>query len=76
MKTLFGYQEERKLKVYRRDNKGRFADPITQRIEKLERESAYYRLKYEQERRKNIAIADIIRYKDEQIYKLKQKQHE
>ena len=49
MKTLFGDQEDRKIKIYRRDNK----------------------YKYEQERRKNIAILELLKTNNSKIITLK-----
>ena len=71
MKTLFGDQEDRKIKIYRRDKNGRFATDITSRIEKLEKEAGYYKYKYEQERRKNIAILELLKTNNSKIITLK-----
>lgn len=69
---LFGNENKRE-KIYRRDSVGRFADERTAKYERALREAAKYKQMYLSAQSRMRGIANILRQKDELIFKLQKK---
>ena len=70
MNDLFG-DEIKPIKVYKRDSIGRFADEKTAKYEQALQEATKYKQMYLAAQSRMRGLANVLRQKDELIFKLK-----